>query len=488
MHSASEKELYDVWTGQEYKDVFKTIAGEEISVLDPGFRSDDLPGPDFKNARIRIGNITFVGDVEIDTDYNDWKNHGHNIDSRYNKVILHLSLFNKNHYHHVYNKDGRKIPTVCILDFIKEEITTIPKKDNNDQEKGYSIKCSDYHHTCDIEIKNNFLAQLGLERFEKKCTKIYDRLKELKYVNEFHLSEPVISYDLSEKFHERNFTNRDFQDKDIWKQILYEQVFEALGYSKNKTQMLELARLAKISYLNKLDIDGITIDKFEAILFYISGLIPDPEKLKEEETKKYLERLGLIWDSVKPFYDGAFMEKEKWNFFRLRPQNFPTIRITAGAKILNSIMHENLIPVIAKKIIEIRNLTVLINSLRSLFVIKSDGFWQNHYVFDQRANTQIKYFVGISRSDEIIINVILPYFSVYFEVFGNTQAARKILKIYEIYNQKTDNSLITDMAKALGILEESKRTIISQGMIELFRGYCSKNRCLECEIGKIVFN
>ncbi|MDX9925221.1 MAG: hypothetical protein RBS48_10680, partial [Ignavibacteriaceae bacterium] len=66
--------------------------------------------------------------------------------------------------------------------------------------------------------------------------------------------------------------------------------------------------------------------------------------------------------------------------------------------------------------------------------------------------------------------------------------AKKILKIYEIYNQKSDNSLITDMAKALGILEESKRTIISQGMIELFRGYCSKNRCLECEIGKIVFN
>lgn len=488
MHSASEKELYDVWTRQEFKDVFKTIDGEEISVLDPGFRSNDLPGPDFKNARIRIGNITYVGDVEIDPDYNDWKNHGHNIDSRYNKVILHLSLSNKNHYNHVYNKDGRKIPTVCLLDFIKVEAASVPKKDDNENEKGYSIKCSDYHHSCSLETKNNYLAQLGLERFEKKCTKIYDRLKELKYVNEFHLSEPVISYDLSEKFHERNFTNRDFQEKDIWKQILYEQIFEALGYSKNKSQMLELARLAKISYLNKLEIDGITIDKFESILFHISGLIPDLEKLKEEETKRYIERLGIIWDAVKPFYDGAYMEKEKWNFFRLRPQNFPTLRIKAGAKILNAIMHENLIPVIAKKIIEIRNLTVLINSLRSVFVIKANGFWQNHYVFDQRANTQIKYFIGISRSDEIIINVILPYFSVYFEVFGNTQAAKKILKIYEIYNQKSDNSLITDMAKALGILEESKRTIISQGMIELFRGYCSKNRCLECEIGKIVFN
>ncbi|MFA7290246.1 MAG: DUF2851 family protein [Melioribacteraceae bacterium] len=488
MHSASEKELYEVWTRQEYKDVFKTIDGEEISVLDPGVRCDDLPGPDFKNARIRIGNITFVGDVEIDSDYNDWKNHGHNIDSRYNKVILHLSLSNKNHYHHVYNKDGRKIPTVCLLDFINEEVAAIPQNENGEHEKGYAIKCSDYHHTCSLEIKNNFLAKLGLERFEKKCTKIYERLKELKYINEFHLSEPVITYDLSEKFHERNFTNRDFQDKNIWKQILYEQVFEALGYSKNKTQMLELARLAKIDYLNKLDIDGITVDKFEAILFHISGLIPDLEKLNEEETKQYLERLNIIWDSVRSFYDGAFMEREKWNFFRLRPQNFPTIRIIAGAKILNSILHENLIPVIAKKIIEIRNLTVLINSLRSLFVIKSDGYWQNHYVFDQRANTQIKYFVGISRSDEIIINVILPYFSVYFEVFGNAQAAKKILKIYEFYNQKSDNSLIADMASALGIVEESKRTIISQGMIELFRGYCSKNRCLECEIGKTVFN
>ena len=109
-------------------------------------------------------------------------------------------------------------------------------------------------------------------------------------------------------------------------------------------------------------------------------------------------------------------------------------------------------------------------------------------MLDQPANGEIKYFIGASRADEIVVNVILPFFAVYFEVFGNRNVSKKILKIYGIYEQKSENQIITDVAEALKLKDLMKRTIYSQGMIELFRNFCSKNKCLECEIGKMVFN
>jgi len=196
----------------------------------------------------------------------------------------------------------------------------------------------------------------------------------------------------------------------------------------------------------------------------------------------------LHWNSIKPFYDGKYMNETQWHFFRLRPQNFPTIRIAAGARIINEILHEDLIGVIAKKITEIQKLTVLINSLRSLFVIKSEGYWKNHYVFNQLAKNEIKYFVGATRADEIVINVILPFFAVYFEIFGNKILPKKIMKVYSIYEQKSENQIITDVGNALSLNEYINKTILSQGMIDLFRSYCSKGKCLECEIGKVAFN
>jgi hypothetical protein len=182
------------------------------------------------------------------------------------------------------------------------------------------------------------------------------------------------------------------------------------------------------------------------------------------------------------------MTETQWHFFRLRPQNFPTVRIAAGARILKELIHGNLINVITKKITEIHNLNVLINSLRSLFVIKSSGYWRNHYIFDRPANGEIKYFVGASRADEIVVNVILPFFALYFEIFGNTSLTKKIMKLYGIYEQRAENQIINDVGSALNLAEQINKTILSQGMIELFRNYCSKNKCLECEIGKDVFN
>lgn len=485
-----ETTLYEIWKNQHYNRPLKTNSGEDIFILDVGIHNDEFAGPDFKNVRIRIGNLTYLGDIEIDRDYSDWKAHGHHIDNKYSKVILHVTLLNKNRYGYVYTRDGRKVPSICISDFIEKNILDEVHKELADIQIGKTsnTKCSSYINSISDEIKEKYLYQLGVNRFEKKCKKIFNRLKELQFIKELQIKEPTITYELTSQFQERKFNHSDFASKEIWQQLLYELIFEALGYSKNKNQMVNLAQTANIKFMAKIDYDGVLIEKYEATLLNISGFFQDANFAAEEKTRNYLNKIYLHWNSIRSFYDGRILSETDWHFFRLRPQNFPTIRIAGGARILKELIHNNLIGIISKKIAEIHNLTVLINSLRSLFVIRSDGYWKNHYVFDQPANGEIKYFVGASRADEIVVNVILPFFAVYFEIFGNGNLSKKITSLYSIYEQKSENQIITEVAEALNLVDQVKRTVIAQGMIELFRNYCSKNRCLECEIGKVVFN
>ena len=105
----SEKILCDIWKNKVIQKELKTFNDESITVINTGSVNNETAGPDFLNAKIRIGNLVYVGDVEIDVDYTDWKSHGHYLDKRYNKVILHASLINRNQSSHVYSKEGRKI-------------------------------------------------------------------------------------------------------------------------------------------------------------------------------------------------------------------------------------------------------------------------------------------------------------------------------------------------------------------------------------------
>ncbi len=485
----SEKNLYEIWKGQNFKNSLKTSDGEIISVLEIGTHNTDSAGPDFKNARIRIGNFTFVGDIEIDSNYSDWKSHGHNIDSKYSKVVLHVTLQNKNNYGYVYTRDGRKVPSIYLSEQIDPEIfKKITVENNNKKNEASGIKCSNSIKKISDNEKEKFVQKLGVIRFEKKCSKIFQRIKELHFLKELNVKEPVISYDLTAEFQQRKYTHSELAVKEIWQQLFYELIFEALGYSKNKIQMVNLAQAANINFIKNIEKDGIIIEKYEAVLFKISGLTKDQGAVSEMHAKNYLERSSLLWNSISPFYDGKIFEETDWHFFRLRPQNFPTVRIAGGARILYAILYNDLISTIVKKITEINNLSVLINSLRSLFVIKTDGFWKKHYVFDQLTESEIKYFVGASRADEIVVNVIIPFFAVYFDVFGHSANSKKIVKLYSMYQQKSENQIIIDVAQALDFGEQLKKTVLAQGMLELFRNYCSKNKCLECEIGKTIFN
>ncbi len=481
--------LYEIWQKLDHNTILETLNGEEIAVLDCGTPNHESAGPDFKNARIRIGNLTYVGDIEIDYDYSDWKLHGHNIDNKYNSVILHVTFENKNNHGYVYTRSGRKIPSIKIASLISSDDVKKIKEIHSEEKNNISgiLKCSAVALNAPSELRNSHLYKLGIERFNKKCNKIYERLKEIQFLKDVGIKEPVVGYDITEAFQKREFHYKDFHRKDVWQQLLYELLFEALGYSKNKNPMVTLARKADIEFLMKIEKDGILVQKYESALLHISGLLNSLPKVIDENTTDYLDKSRLYWNSIKPFYDGDYLENNQWQFFRIRPQNFPTVRIAGGARIIYQLLHNDLIGIIIKKVREIRNLSVLINSIRSLFVIKADGYWKQHYVLGEPASNEIKYFVGVSRADEIMINVILPFFAVYFKIFGHEQLTDKLVKTYGIYEQRDDNQVIHNVANALGLQDKVKKTVYAQGMIDLFRNYCSKNKCLECEIGKVVF-
>ncbi len=484
-----EKYLYEIWKKQEFIKDLKTKDGQTIQVIDAGSENKELGGPDFRNARIKIGYITYCGDVEIDCYQSDWKTHGHSINKKYNKVILHAALNNNSSQGFVFTQEGRKVQSVALSEFLTRDVRKVIQQaiTSESKQRINKMPCSELNQLIEEKVKLDFVYDLGMERFRKKTVKMLERLKEITYINELSLKEPVIRYDLDEAFHRREFKPSDFSKREIWQQLIYESIFEALGYSKNKDIMQRLSEACNIRFLKAfLDKEDFTA-YCEAALFNISNLMPDVHELPDEETSAYTKKLAELWSEIKGNYDGRTFNAAQWHFFKLRPQNFPTVRIAGGARLLTRILKSDLISDIIKTMETINVPKKLENKLRSMLIVKGEGFWKHHYVFDQPSKVNINYFIGVSRADEILVNVILPVLSVYFEIFKRPHLAKKIVRLYTNYYQISENNLVDEVASTLSLNNAWKRSILYQGMIELFRNFCSRNKCLECTIGKDIF-
>jgi hypothetical protein len=485
-----EKFLYEIWKEKKFIKSLSTTDSQSIEIIDPGLQNRELAGPDFHNARIRIGNITYLGDVEIDTSHSKWKTHGHNIDNKYNKVILHVVLSNENNKNYVFTKEGRKVQSICLVDFLDENFqnslrNAIRNERNN---RIFSMPCSESNLLVTEKEKLDYLFNLGTMRFKNKTKKIFDRLKEMVYLKKMNIREPVVRYDFGDDYFNKKFSPNDFNDEVIWQQLVYEMIFEALGYSKNKDIMLKLAKAVNIEFLknysNKENFDKV----IECSLFNVSGLIPLDFSFSDEATSEYVRELVETWDGVNNKYDGPTFSPESWHFFKLRPQNFPTVRISGGSRLLQRIIEDELIKNLINLAQTESKTKKVTNYIRNIFIVKGGGYWKNHFTFDKIAKEELKYFIGLSRADEIIVNVILPVLSLYFEIFSEPDAARSIRNLYINYTQKSSNQLVNQVCSTLNLTEMRKKSVYYQGMIELFRIYCVKEKCLECKIGEKVFN
>jgi hypothetical protein len=483
-----EKFLYQIWKNNEFGKVLYTKNGDEISVIDPGTENTELGGPDFTNARIRIGNITYNGDIEIDHSCYDWKAHGHDLNSRYNKVVLHV-VVNSGPDEFVLTRDGRKVLSVSIGRFLSADMKTTIKDAIISERKSRlgKVRCADLNAEISEKQKLDYLYHLGIIRFKNKCEKIYDRLKEIVYISEMNIKEPVIRYEFDQNFYNRQFTPADFSNENLWLQLMYELLFEALGYSNNKDIMNKLARSVGITYLRKFETEPDYQLIIEAALMKISGLVPNQVSFEEEETSEYLRNITSIWNRIKNDYDNMMFKKTQWHFDKQRPQNFPTIRIAGGARLVYKLTKEDMM----KQLITTfagKESGDIMRLIRNLLIVKAEGYWQQHFIFDKRSPSKSKFFIGFSRVDEIYINIILPLLAVYYEVFDKSESLKKVFHLYSKFRHTTDNSIVNQISSALDLNDAYKRSVLYQGMLELFRGYCSKELCLECKLGKQIYN
>ncbi|MEP0860418.1 MAG: DUF2851 family protein [Ignavibacterium sp.] len=482
-----EQLIYKIWEEKQFSEVLKTSDGTEIEVIDPGSKNSDEAGPDFHNARIRIGNITFTGDVEIDTFHSDWRSHGHHLNQRYNKTILHITIADNQSSGYVITQSGRHVPTLNLSKYLSQPLReTILTEISKIGEEEIKMPCSEVADEAPIELKLKFIKELGLQRYRKKCDRFLARLKELIVLHEVMISEPKINHDFHKEIEERTFTSSDFENAEIWQQLLYEEIFEALGYSKNKDIMMKLSHAVDINFFRRIPKENF-IPQAESALFFISGLVPELNKLEDEETTEYIRNLYENWEQLKSGYDGVYFNKSHWHFFKLRPQNFPTVRLAAGARLLDRILNKNLFSRIIGAVSSIQNNYKLISKLRDLLIVKGEDYWAKHFNFNKPVRTDIKYFIGLGRADETIVNIILPILTVYFEIFDKRKLAERVLALYIHFTQKESNHLVDEVSEVLNISDKKLRSVYYQGMIELFRNFCIKQQCLECEIGKKVF-
>jgi hypothetical protein len=177
-----------------------------------------------------------------------------------------------------------------------------------------------------------------------------------------------------------------------------------------------------------------------------------------------------------------------WNFFRLRPNNFPTLRIAAGARLASRLLNENMLSSIVDAFANEINSEERKKYLKNILVIDNEGYWEEHYIFGKESGVKNKYLLGLSRVDEIIINVLIPYIILYAKMFNLKDVYRNAVKLYLDSPLTEQNRILEDTVISLGLGDIKLKGIETQGVLELKKTRCDFEKCSECYIGEILTN
>lgn len=416
-----ESFLHFIWKFQHFASRnLKTESGLKIIVLQPGFKNADA-GPDFKNAKIKIGDIVWNGNVEIHINAKDWYRHNHQNDDAYDNVVLHVVWKNDGQVH---RKDKTIIPTLGLKNIVDEKLLLNYRKVFA---QGSEILCNRFFRNVkDITIlsmKDKALAQ----RLEEKSQII---------------------------FREIALTDND------WEEISWRLLCKNFGFKTNANSFYELAKSVPFKILKK---ESYSLRTIEALLFGQAGFL-------EEDFKDtyYLELKNEYKFKQKKYSLERRIDKHQWKFLRLRPANFPTIRIAQ----LSTLAASN------NSLFSFFMNYSSIKELKKGLVSRQSNYWQQHYNFGEQSKTKIGNLGQLS-VDNILINTIVPLQFAYGFHKDLEELKEKALEL--LTSIKPEKNSITKKWEELGM--EIKTAFDSQAMIELYNQYCLKKRCLNCSIG-----
>ena len=486
-----EQFLRQVWQQQRFiAHNLHTSNGKPVQIISPGTPNNDS-GPDFLNASIQIGGITFYGDVELHQDAAGWQAHKHASDPHYNRVILHVVMTADNVSRPARTQSDRPLPLLVLHPFLDDTLrkTLVQSMLDDRQDRPHTIRCYGLNDPIPPDVMTHWIEKLAHERIELKVRRFEERLKQLVDEHRQTIREPYPRYygNPDEIPHPRKeYSKKDFTAKKLWEQLLYEGIMEAMGYSKNCAPFLELAQSIRLELLRQFDLKDTR--SMLALLFGAAGLLPSTRTLQDKESRTYVRSLRRRLKEIRHVLPSGSIHEGEWLFFRLRPNNFPTARLASVCFLLPSLFDEGAF----KHLIKIFNTHAVtvqqrINSLLGLFSFQADAFWQRHYHFRAKtANTGIA--LGESRKQDITVNVIIPIVLLYARIFNDQTARNSTRKVLTSLPSSQENNLTVKIQREL--LKEKaslSSALMQQGAIQLYKFYCSPIRCSECDIGRRLF-
>ncbi|GAA4957414.1 DUF2851 family protein [Algibacter aquimarinus] len=400
----------------------KTESGESLSVVSLGEHNLNS-GPDFFNSQLLIGNQLWAGNVEIHVKSSDWFLHNHENDKAYDNVILHVVW---EHDTEVFRKDNTVIPILQLKSYISESVFNKYKQLFNSKDRW--INCENDFASIDGFLLNNWLERLYFERLEEKSNLIEQLLE---------------------------------TSKNDWEAVLFKMLSKTFGLKVNGDAFLSLAQSLDFSVVRKTQSTQKTL---EALLFGQTGLLND------DIQNSYFLNLKKDYQFLKQKFNLENAQVLQLQFFRLRPNNFPTIRLSQLSNLYHK--HQNLF----SKLIESKSL----NEFYELFKVETSEFWENHYTF-QKESKKSKKVLSKSFIDLLLINTIIPVKFSYAIHQGKSINDDILELIAKIKSEK--NSIIDSFNNLKPI---SKSALQSQSLIQLKNHYCDKNKCLQCVVGNTL--
>ncbi|NTW32111.1 MAG: DUF2851 family protein [Bacteroidetes bacterium] len=419
----NEDFLHYIWKFRLFdSNSLATSDGENIELIKPGEHNTDS-GPDFQNARIKIGNTTWAGNIEIHLNSSDWIKHKHHEDKAYDNIILHV----------VYNNDlninrsnNENIPVIELKKLIPGGVY---RKYINFINSNQWIPCENSIKQVDSLIISSWLDRILVERLEKKADTINQTLQ--LYKND-------------------------------WEHTFYIHLARNFGFKLNAEAFEMLAKSTSLSYLAK---HKTNLFQLEAILFGQAGMLT--KSMREE----YPSMLFQEYCVLKQKFSLSAIDGHLWKFLRLHPAGFPTIRIAQFATLIQSSVH------LFSKIIEAKKLT----EIEDLFNVECSDYWQNHYVFGKESPKRSKKF-GKPSIDNIVINTIVPFLFVYGINKNDGKYKDRAVKFLEQLEGEKNN--IISKWKLLDV--PTKTAFSTQSLLELKNNYCKNKKCLSCGIGNFL--
>lgn len=409
-----------LWKFRLYKKgKLQTSKGENIEILQTG-EENLQSGPDFFNAKIKIGDTIWAGNVEIHVKASDWLKHQHQTDDAYDNVILHL-VYEADIA--IKRRDGTPIPTLSLFRHIPPIMyqNFLYLQSSKDW-----IPCEKQISQIDGFTFSNWLDRLLIERLERKINPILQALE---------------------------------KNQNSWETTFYYFLARTFGGKVNSEPFELLAKSLPLEVLAK---HKSQLFQIEALLFGQAGL------LDKNFQENYPQSLKKEYHFLQQKFNLQPLQGHSWKFARMRPPNLPTIRLAQFA----SLIHQS--SGLFSKVLAAQKL----EDYHELFKVQLSDYWLTHYVFDKSSKKRNK-SLGKSTINSILINTVVPMLFVYGKKRGQSDFSDRALKLLE--ELPPEKNSIMDKWKALEV--KPRNAFESQALLQLKNEYCSPKRCLECAVG-----